>query len=203
LQGEQAGGCGPVAFSPDDRVLVTYYWDSDPSHPAVVSFWDTHTGKLIRRFDDPGRSRTPWLTEVKFSPDGKMVLEHCSGFNPVLCLWDPLTGRRVHDFNGHEGAVALLSFSSDGKQLVSSGSDGAIRVWDIPSSRQVGVIEGRPDSRFYRVNDKTIVTGDEDGAHVRELPTGKETLRWQIGPLVGRGSVCIPVDINREIAFAG
>jgi WD40 repeat protein len=176
LQGELAGGQGPLAFSPDDRVLVTYSATTTRSNTAVVCFWDTRTGKLIRRFDDPGRSGSPWLTNVEFSLDGKMVLTHGSGV--VFCFWDPLTGRRIHNFNGHEGTVRSLSFSSDGKQLVSSGGDGAIRVWDVPSSRQLGMIDGRPDSRFYRVNDRTIVTGDEDGAHVRELPTGKETRRF-------------------------
>jgi RNA polymerase sigma factor (sigma-70 family) len=169
LQGEQAGGYGQPAFSPDDRVLLTFYW---ASHTPIVSFWDTRTGKLIRRFDDPGRSVSPWTTSVEFSPDGKMVLEHCS--YPVLCLWDPLTGRRIHNLNGHEGTLRSLAFSSDGKQLVSSASDRTIRVWDIPSSRQLGMIDGG----LYRVNNKTIVTGDQDGAHVRELPTGKETRRF-------------------------
>jgi WD40 repeat protein len=163
LQGEQAGGCGPLAFSPDDRVLLTYYWDNDYSHTAVACFWDTRTGKLIRRFDDPGRSGGPWVTEVKFSPDGKMVLERCSGSNVVL--WDPLTGRRIHQLNGHEGTVRSLSFSSDGKQLVSLGNEQAIRVWgDSPSTsgtriRKPIMVEfnGLPFRRIRRPPSSSVV----------------------------------------------
>lgn len=183
LEGDKAVCCGQLAFafSPDDRVLLIYSWDNDRQHPAVASFWDARTGKLLRRFDDPCRTASPWVIQAEFSPDGKLVMSNSAmGNDHALRFWDPLTGRRVLHVDGHETAVTSLTFSSDGRQLISSsGLENSIRTWDIRSHRQRGIVQG--PSRwdvFSQVNDQKVVTANPDGAQVRDLATGKEGLRF-------------------------
>eukprot|EP01018_Ginkgo_biloba_P020289 Gb_24979 [translate_table: standard] len=55
----------------------------------------------------------------------------------VLRLFDVTAVRLVRKFNGHTDRVTDLSFSEDGKWLLSSSMDGTVRVWDVISSKQL------------------------------------------------------------------
>jgi WD40 repeat protein len=50
---------------------------------------------------------------------------------PEIVLWDLHTMRRRATLLGHSGQVNCLTFSPDGKTLVSGGSDGTVRFWDV------------------------------------------------------------------------
>lgn len=45
-------------------------------------------------------------------------------------------------FNGHKGKVYCVSFSQDGKLLLSSGEDCKIIIWDRATSKLLNVLEG-------------------------------------------------------------
>jgi WD40 repeat protein len=70
-------------------------------------------------------------------------------------------------FDGHFGWVNALAFSPDGNGLISAGSDGTIRVWDIPSQKAVGIFRDPKDRQVLSVafapDGKSILstTGDE------------------------------------------
>lgn len=49
-------------------------------------------------------------------------------------LWDIATRRTVCKFPGHQGAVKGLAASTDGRILVSCGTDSIVRLWNVPSS---------------------------------------------------------------------
>lgn len=49
------------------------------------------------------------------------------------------TGKRVRTFSGHQKSITDLSFSADGRWLLSSSEDGTFRVWDIPAARTLQV----------------------------------------------------------------
>ena len=49
------------------------------------------------------------------------------------------TGKRVRTFSGHQKNITDLSFSADGRWLLSSSEDGTLRVWDIPAARTLQV----------------------------------------------------------------
>jgi serine/threonine protein kinase len=46
---------------------------------------------------------------------------------------------------GHEGTVASLAFSADARRLLSGGSDGTARLWDVESGKQIACF--RPNAR--------------------------------------------------------
>jgi WD40 repeat protein len=48
----------------------------------------------------------------------------------TIRIWNT-AGVLLREFNGHNGGVNSVSFSSDGKRIVSGGSDKAIRMWSL------------------------------------------------------------------------
>ena len=49
-----------------------------------------------------------------------------------MWLWD-LTGKQIQEFKGHQNAVSSVSFSPDGKYIVTASDDYTARLWPIRS----------------------------------------------------------------------
>ncbi|KAG8633655.1 WD repeat-containing protein 36 isoform X2 [Manihot esculenta] len=58
----------------------------------------------------------------------------------VIRLFDVEALRMVRKFEGHTDRVTDLSFSEDGKWLLSSSMDGSLRIWDVILARQIDAI---------------------------------------------------------------
>ena len=60
-----------------------------------------------------------------------------------LCVWNLASGELVSALAGQSpAAVNALAISDDGAVAVAGGSDGRVRVWQIPSQRPVATFEG-------------------------------------------------------------
>jgi RNA polymerase sigma factor (sigma-70 family) len=157
----------------------------------VVYLWDLATGKE--------RSRLTF--EVKVScvacaPVGKLVAAGCEDGTIRLCHLEAEQEVRrfvVHKdrdagWHGPTGPSVLL-FTPDGRQIVSTGSDLAIRLWDSGTGEQV-----REIGRFRSVwglalspDGKTVAAavqdGDEWSVRLWQIDTGKVSQRLpQLGP---------------------
>ncbi len=122
-----------LAFSRDGKLLATI--------GATVQIWDLQTQQLVATLTEHiqpvGNSSV-----VAFSPDGTLLAS--AGYDSRVLLWDTATWRIRHRLQGHQGRLVGLSFSPDGKRLVSSGIiDNRCTLWDV--------VTGQPLAKFTGV----------------------------------------------------
>jgi RNA polymerase sigma factor (sigma-70 family) len=127
-----------LVFSADGRRLLTA--DSDKR----LRLWDVETGRQLRGFP---YQREPGV----LSPDGKFVavLEANEKREPspgvaewvaAISLWDATTGKRVRKLTRtaqSDAPFSSLTFTADGKRLITAGPDQFLRVWDPATGEEL------------------------------------------------------------------
>jgi WD40 repeat protein len=77
--------------------------------------------------------------------------------------------------------VIGVSLSRDGKTLVTAGTDGVIRVWDLVSGKMIRTLPGHTNSIYkaeFSPNEKLIASSSRDlTARIWDLATGRELHR--------------------------
>ena len=93
-----------IAFSPDQKLLITGSWDS------TAAIWELTSGRQIHRLV----SHTRTVRVATFSPDVTLVAT--GGDDKTVRVWETRSGRELHRLTGHTGKVISAAFSSDGKK---------------------------------------------------------------------------------------
>lgn len=122
----------------------------------------THNGKTLAYGLDSGAISLVDLAERRLTREINSGSEvNCMKFSPsdlllatghadsIIRLWNVQTGRLEAELIGHQRVVGSLDFSRDGRTLISSADDGAVRLWSVPHQRSFGVAfrRFRPGSR--------------------------------------------------------
>jgi WD40 repeat protein len=115
-------------------------------------------------------------------------------------------------FRGHEGAVNTVSFSNDGKTVVSGGEDGSMRVWDLRDGTLLsksrlqdwneGEISSAMDVDQERIvtaqPDDTIQLSDAEGNLIGKFATGHQAPIQSVG--FGKdGKTIVSIAQNGEV----
>ncbi|HSU68168.1 MAG TPA: serine/threonine-protein kinase, partial [Tepidisphaeraceae bacterium] len=113
-----------------------------------------------------------------FSPD--CLLFASGGGDKILRLWDPMTGRLVHELPGTGGSIDAIAFSPDGSTVAFGGADGALRLWRINSTepaRVIGTSKKRIRSVAFSPDGRVVACGGDDHfLRTWDLPTGESRL---------------------------
>jgi WD40 repeat protein len=126
----------PVNFTlqnfPDSAIPILYAsWSPDGSAIAV-SFSDGQIhvwgdDQLSIAFDE----HTSPVRRFVWNPVTNLIAS--GDDNGTILVWNPTTGQSLIELAGHTGAILDIDWRADGQQIVSTGLDNTMRVWDWPS----------------------------------------------------------------------
>ncbi|QLI74709.1 Vegetative incompatibility protein HET-E-1 [Metarhizium brunneum] len=110
-----------ASTSDDGTIRVWKVGDRDEQKPQILEQGDC------------------FATGVSFSPGGKYIAT--CGTNGKIMVWAPQQDESgwnlQHTFEGHRDYVLSVLISPDSKQILSSGADKTIRIWDMDSGDDV------------------------------------------------------------------
>ena len=144
-----------LAFSPDGKTLTTGHGDNN----GGITLWDIKSGIKLQTF--AGHAVSAYRVccdgfqdrdQIAVSPDGKAIAS--SGYNDIIKLWDTQTGSflRSLESKSHPGSAEKITFSQDGKFLVSANKPDIV-LWEVSTGRKIQSITPDPDAdNFYSLS---------------------------------------------------
>lgn len=142
-----------AACSPDGKLLLAGYNGGE---------WALHD---LDRPDVPSISTLAHVNgtvlATAFSPDGQQFAT--GGWDDMIHIWS-LDGSLRQSLVGHGTPVQSLTWSTDGKRLLSRARDGSMRVWSLAA--------GRPELIFWPLIDGTWLMLTDDGRRVGGSDSG-------------------------------
>jgi WD40 repeat protein len=176
-----------AAFSPDGKQLLLCN--------QKIGLWDTARFRKLCTFEGPNAR----YSSVAFSPDGTQVV---TSFDAVkrgdsdavdykkvdyarsnaLVLWDTKTGRLLRRFEGHTDGVDSVTFSVDGRRVLSGSLDGTTRIWDAATGQELARLIS-----LHAGTDWAVITPEG-------LFDGSRPGREQVFYRTGNGNELVPLD---------
>ena len=191
-----------VDFSPDGTTLAA-------AAGGRVKLWNVARKENIATLTP--RMFRESVTSVSFSPDGAIL---ALGSGPLVELWDTATRERVATFAGHTRSIKSVSFSSDGTLLVSSDSNGKVKLWDVSEWSGPAVVNTAPkftaSSTSRTVPENTaagvnigtaIVATDADNDTLNYTLGGTDAAAFSINSSTGQLQTKAPLDYETKAAY--
>ena len=167
---EHTAKAASVAVSPDNRLLAAGALALD------IKLWNIETGEEFAPLS--GHRNTVFA--LAFNPvlSGKQLAS--ASADGTVMIWDTWTGTCT-DTLSHGGPVSSITFSQDGRFLVSGSWDKNIRIWENKGSGQYSLLRTLPghsdtvDLAAISPDSKKIVSASRDGtAYIWDFNSGRK-----------------------------
>lgn len=117
------------------------------------------------------------------------------------------SGQLIQKLEGHTREINILTFSRDGKQLISGSSDKTIRIWETESWKCANILEGHEwlvNSLKLTSDNKYLYSGGWDAFIIKwDLQTFKEVDRFNSGNIGGIKCLELTNDDKQIISGGG
>jgi WD40 repeat protein len=130
---------------------------------------------LLWNIENEQTQRLGQALSFNFSPDGnQLAIRDSNGTVRLVAIY----GESVVEFKGHQGFVSELSFSADGKQLLTIGTDNTIRLWNIDKTIQLSSLNYQELPNFVQA-----LSFSPDGKQVATLELAAELATPGVGTI--------------------
>jgi WD40 repeat protein len=225
------GDVWDVQFSPDGKILASADgFDPDTTDVQVlggrkfgIRLWDFPARRALGKtlipdqFTRQNRRVSPGVITVGFRPSSRTLAS--AGNDGVITFWNIDTrqpeGKRI--VAAHSGApshgtqssppdINALVFSHDGQKLISGGSDGTIRAWDVsgrlPISRTQDV-RGPVTGLAISADDSVLASSSAREVSLWDMKTMSRIGEPMTGHQVSAESVAFSPDGRRLVSAGG
>jgi WD40 repeat protein len=187
-------------------------WLASGTADGRATLWQLADGTRVRDFE----ALAPQINSLALTSDGARLVAACGSRDDsrgFAVEWDVHSGKEVHRFRTHDGAVIVARLSADDKWLATVGADGFVRLWDMASGmeRRVFTLRGGPrgvrdfvgtatDVVVARGGDWLVFGGDSDLWRAE----GKKAERtFDAGGFCGVSRLLLTKDEKRLVTVAG
>jgi WD40 repeat protein len=121
-----SGKVNSAVFSPDGQRVLT------ASDDLTARIWEAATGTELVTLKGHAKGVQEWERGIScavFSFDGKQVAT--GGKEGTARLWDAATGQELATWKGHKSWVQFVSFSPDGRWVLTENQNGLCRIWPV------------------------------------------------------------------------
>lgn len=150
---QHAGSTSEVVCHPDGVHVLS------SSRDYCVRLWELRSGKLVRRFTEPGCGM---MWGIRFVNEGKEFLAASS--SKRVYRFEVATGKVLMTYD-HPDDVYRLALHPDGKHFVAVGSGKAAILWELATGKKVRAYNGHTGDVYTAIvveDGKRLITGSSD-----------------------------------------
>jgi WD40 repeat protein/tRNA A-37 threonylcarbamoyl transferase component Bud32 len=148
------GGVESLAFSPDGKLLVSGSMDNQ------CRLWDVARGTVVRSWHGYRSGSGRGSPALSFSPDGNLIAAPSGGSGGTL--WEVASGEMVRHLASWEGQPEIMSFRSDGRELISANANGTLSRWVPETGEELETV--RPTSAV--VANRSLLSCSPEGRYM-------------------------------------
>ncbi len=132
----------PLQFSPDSRFLA---WVNQPSRMRECTIWSPLTGERPRSLSSESIGEGVIIRALSFDPESRRIATaHGRAHHEnIVRIWDVASGAQLAELVGHEMMLTDVSFSPDGRSILSASCDGSAKIWDAEDGRETASLDIR------------------------------------------------------------
>lgn len=163
-----------VAVSPDGHWLVV---GGGTQTESELVLWNLDRGNDHRpRITGPRRllGHKSRIHAVAFRPNGAQLAS--AGMDGTIRVWEPQSGRMIHELKADAGAVHAIAYRPDSRQLASVGAEGIVKIWAADSGNLLGLVStlcDRVTSLAYSSDGARLLAAGDDGVVHLSLKAGE------------------------------